>query len=273
VTRLTFALRQRPSQRLDLSRLVPHLLAGKSVREIERIELQTTRRRVAVGEVFRLRMGDAEQICIEGSCERLDYVGCEMTGGELMVEGDVGIQAGRLMTGGRLTVRGNAGPWAASGMKSGLLQILGAAGDRLGGPLPGEMSGMRGGIVVVRGDAGQRAGDRMRRGTIIIEGHAGPYPGSRLIAGTLIVLRSAGPLPGFLLKRGTIVLGGGCDALSPTFIDCGVHRLLANRYMAAMIEPYSEPAAKLMRRPLRRLAGDMAVLGKGEIFVENTTEA
>ena len=170
-------------------------------------------------------------------------------------------------------MRGNAGPWAASGMKSGLLQILGAAGDRLGGPLPGEMSGMRGGIVLVRGDAGERAGDRMRRGTIIIEGHAGPYPGSRMIAGTLIVLRSAGLLPGFLLKRGTIVLGGGCGALSPTFVDCGVHQLLANRFMAAMIEPYSKPAAKLMRRPLRRLAGDMAVLGKGEIFVGNATEA
>jgi len=116
-------------------------------------------------------------------------------------------------------------------------------------------------------------GDRMRRGTIILEGHAGPYSGSRMIAGTLIVLRNAGPLPGFLLKRGTIVLGGGCDALSPTFVDCGVHQLLANRFMAVMIEPYSKPAAKLMRRPLRRLAGDIAVLGKGEIFVGNTTEA
>jgi formylmethanofuran dehydrogenase subunit C len=272
VTRLTLALRQRPSQRFDLSPLVPHLLAGKSAREIERIELRTTRRHVAVGEVFRLRMGDAEQICIEGACERLDYVGREMAGGELLVDGDVGIQAGRLMSGGRLSIRGNAGPWAASGMKSGLFEILGAAGDRLGGPLSGEMSGMRGGIVVVRGDAGERAGDRMRRGTIIIEGHAGSYPGSRMIAGTLIVLRNAGPLPGFLLKRGTIVLGGNNGALSPTFVDCGVHQLVANRFMAAMIEPYSKPAAKLLRRPLRRLAGDMAVLGKGEIFVGNATE-
>lgn len=272
MTRLTLTLRQRPSQRLDLSPLVPHLLAGKSARDIERIELQTTRHRVAIGEVFRLRMGDAEQICIEGSCERLDYVGREMTGGELWVEGDVGIQAGRLMTGGRLTVRGNAGAWAASGMKSGLLEIAGATGDRLAGPLPGEISGMRGGIVVVRGRAGERAGDRMRRGTIIIEGDAGPYAGGRMIAGTLIVLGGAGPLPGFLLKRGTIVLGSGCGALSPTFVDCGVHELLANRFMATMIESYSKSAAKLMRRPLRRFAGDMAVLGKGEIFLGNGTE-
>lgn len=268
MTRLTFTLRQRPSQRLDLSPLVPHLLAGKSAREIERIALQTTRHRVEVGEAFRLRMGDAEQICIEGGCERLDYVGREMAGGDILVEGDVGIQAGRLMSGGRLAVRGNAGPFAASAMKSGVLQIAGAAGDRLGGPLPGEMGGMRGGIVVVRGHAGERAGDRMRRGTIIIERDAGSYAGSRMIAGTLIVLRSAGPLPGYLLKRGTIVLGG-CGALSPTFANCGVHQLVGNRFMAAMIEAHSKPAAKLMRRPMRRLAGDMAVLGKGEIFIAN----
>jgi formylmethanofuran dehydrogenase subunit C len=273
VTRLILTLRERPGQRLDLSALVPHLLAGKSTREIERIELQTTRQRLELGEVFRLRMGDVEQICVEGDCEGFDYVGREMASGELLVEGDVGIQAGRLMSGGRLTVRGNAGPWAASGIKSGILQILGAAGDRLGGPLPGEISGMRGGIVVVRGDVGERAGDRMRRGTIIIDGDAGQYAGARMIAGTLIVSGNAGPLPGYLLKRGTIILGGRCGALSPTFADCGVHHLVANRLMAAMIEPYSKSAAKLLRRPLRRLAGDMAVLGKGEIFVGNETKA
>ena len=266
---LTFTLRQYPEQRLDLSPLVPHLLAGKTAAQIERIELQTTRMRVEVAEVFRLRMGDAEQIRIEGASERFDRVGQAMTGGEIFVDGEVGIQAGRLMAGGRLTLRGNAGPWAASGMKSGVIEIFGAAGDQLGGPLAGEMAGMRGGVVVVRGAAGERAGDRMRRGTIIIEGEAGAYAGSRMIAGTLIVGRKAGPLPGFLMKRGTIVLGEDCSAMSPTFVDCGSHELLAMRLWAGFVDPYSKRAAALLRRPLRRLAGDMAVLGKGEIFIGN----
>jgi formylmethanofuran dehydrogenase subunit C len=265
--RLTLTLRERPDQRIDLSPLLPNLLAGKSAGEIERIELQTTRRRLHVGEVFRLRMGDAERICIEGGSDRLDHAGQAMSAGEVLVDGEVGIQAGRLMTGGRLIVRGDAGPWAASGMKAGIIEILGAAGDRLGGPLAGEMSGMRGGIVVVRGGAGERVGDRMRRGTIIIEGDAGPYAGSRMIAGTLIVGRKAGPLPGYLLKRGSIILGGGCSALMPTFVDCGRHDLLAIRLLAGMVQPYSKRAASLMRRPFTRLAGDMAVLGKGEMFI------
>jgi formylmethanofuran dehydrogenase subunit C len=69
------------------------------------------------------------------------------------------------------------------------------------------------------------------------------------------------------MKRGTIVLGEGAGALSPTFLDCGQQQLLAMRLWAGLIEPLSKRAASLLRRPLRRLAGDMAVLGKGEIFI------
>ncbi|TMJ53090.1 MAG: formylmethanofuran dehydrogenase subunit C, partial [Alphaproteobacteria bacterium] len=150
---LVLALRQRPDQRLDLSPLVPHLLAGKAAAEIERIELQTTKHRVTVGDAFRLRIGDADRLRIEGACDRLDRIGQDMDGGEIRVEGDVGIRAGRGMRGGRLAIEGGAGAWAASGMRGGHVEISGTAGERLGGPLPGETAGMRGGVVVVRGKA------------------------------------------------------------------------------------------------------------------------
>jgi formylmethanofuran dehydrogenase subunit C len=264
---LTFTMRQRPDQRLDLSPLVPHLISGKSTAEIERIELQTTRWRVGVGDVFRLRPGDPGSIRIVGSCDRLDRVGCTMSGGEILVDGDVGSQAGRLMTGGSLTVTGNTGPWAASGMKGGFLEIRGTTGAFLAAPLAGEMAGMRGGLVIVRGSAGERAGDRMRRGTIVIEGEAGAYAGSRMIAGSLLIAKKAGVLPGYLMKRGSIVLGAGCETISPTFVDCGYHELLAVRLWAGFVHPHSKKAASLLLRPLRRLAGDMAVVGKGEIFI------
>ena len=265
---LVLTLRERPEQRLDLSPLVPHLLAGKTAAEIEGIALQTTRVRVTVGDAFRLRMGDAQHIRIENACDRLDQIGAGMNGGEIDVIGDAGIQAGRLMTGGRLTIRRNAGHWAASGMRNGFIEIIGSTGDRLGGPLAGEVSGMRGGVVIVRRDVGARAADRLRRGTIIIEGSAGDHAGSRMIAGTLIVRGAAGALPGYLMNRGTIVLGETAS-LSPTFADCGVHSLVAMRLMADFVKPYSKGAATLLGRPLRRLAGDMAVSGHGEIFLGN----
>jgi formylmethanofuran dehydrogenase subunit C len=263
---LVLTLRHRPDQRLDLSPLAPHLLAGKAASDIEHIALQTTRQRVMVGDVFRVRMGDGQDLRIEGACDRLDLIGHGMTAGEIVVEGDVGSQAGRLMSGGRLTINGSTGPWAASGMKGGRMEIAGATGDRLGGPLAGEMAGMRGGVVIVRGDVGDRAGDRMRRGTIIVEGKAGSHAGSRMIAGTLIVGRTTGPLPGYLMRRGTIMLCEKTDVLSPTFVDCGVHDLVATRLLADFVRAYSGRVAASFDSPLWRLAGDMAVLGKGEIF-------
>jgi formylmethanofuran dehydrogenase subunit C len=264
---LVLTLRERPDQRLDMSPLVPHRLAGKSTAEIAKVELQTTRVRIAVGDLFRLRLGDPSDVRIEGACDRLDQVGHAMSDGAITVDGDVGAQAGRLMSGGSLTIRGSAGPWAGAAMTGGKIEILGAAGDHLGGPFGGETVGMRGGMIVVRGAAGDRVGDRMRRGTIVVEGSCGAYAGSRMIAGTVILLRRAGPLPGYLMKRGTIVLGGDCEQLSPTFIDCGTHGLVAMRLLADFVGAHSRRAGECLDRPLRRYAGDMAVLGKGEIFV------
>jgi len=263
---LVLTLKERPPERLDLSPLLPHLLAGKTAAEIARIGVQTTRRPLMVGDVFRLRMGDAGRIHIEDGCDRLDWIGHGMTEGKIVVDGDAGSQAGRLMTGGRLTITGSAGPWAASGMRGGEIEIRGSVGDRLGGPLPGEMAGMRGGVVIVRGDAGERTGDRLRRGTIVVEGRAGAWAGSRMIAGTVIVGGSAGPLPGYLMRRGTIVVAGSTD-LSPTFIDCGMQDLIALRLLAMFVARYSARAARVLQHSLRRFAGDMAVLGRGEIFL------
>jgi formylmethanofuran dehydrogenase subunit C len=260
-------LRARPPERLDLSPLVPHRLAGQSAAAIEAIELQTTRHKIRVADAFHLRLGDVERIRIEGGCDRLDRIGEQMTGGEIVVEGDAGIVLGRRMSGGQLTVKGHVGPMAASGMSGGRIEISGNAGDRLGGPLAGETAGMRGGVVVVRGNAGERIADRMRRGTIIVEGRAGPYAGSRMIAGTLIVRRRSGALPGYLMARGTIILGDGAEEVSPTFADCGIHDLLGLRLLASFVAAQSRKGASSLRKRLRRLAGDMAVLGRGELFI------
>ena len=126
-------------------------------------------------------------------------------------------------------------------------------------------------LLIVRGNAGERAGDRLRRGTIVIEGSAGDYPGSRMIAGTLIVLGECGSLPGYLMRRGTIVLANPPE-LAPTFVDCGAHQLAFASVFAGLLRPESRAAARLLSRPLIRFAGDMAALGKGEIFSSSRSE-
>ncbi len=222
MTALRFSPRAAPEQRLDLSPLVPARLAGLSAAEIERLPMHTTRAPLCVGDVFRVAMGEAEDIVIEGGSARFDRVGEAMASGSLVVEGDAGLRAGRAMTGGALTIRGNAGHWAASGLRGGAMTICGDAGDFLGGPLAGERAGMAGGSVIVRGRAGERAGDRLRRGLIVIEGDAGEAAGSRMIAGTLVVCGTPGPLAGFLMRRGTLLLGTEpARGLLPSFVPRG----------------------------------------------------
>jgi formylmethanofuran dehydrogenase subunit C len=267
VRALTFTLRAAPDQRLDLSPLTPQNLSNRTTAEIAAIELGTTRVRVTARDVFRIREGDRATILIEGGSTRFDRVGMGMSAGAIRVEGEVGVEAGRLMSGGQLTVRGAAGPFAGSRMRGGTLEIEGEAGERLGGPLSGETVGMSGGVVHVHGDAGQRAGDQLRRGVILIEGRAGAYAGSRMVAGTLAIGGEAGDLPGYLMGRGTILLGRGATLLSPTFGDCGEHDLVAARLLADYVAQASVKLAKQFRRPLRRLAGDLAALGKGEILL------
>ena len=265
---LIFRQHQAPSQRLDLSALVPHLLAQFTALEIAALEIGTTREIIRVGDIFALTFGTPDAIRFEGGSERFDGVGQGLQAGSIHVEGDVGMDAGRLMRGGTLIIRGHAGPRAGSGMSGGRLEITGNAGERLGGPQAGEMAGMSGGLIIVRGNAGARAGDRMRRGTILIEGDAGAYAGSRMIAGTLVVAGRAGALPGYLQRRGTLVLGAVAE-MSPGFVDCGVGDLVFQHVLARALAPHSKAVVSLLAKTLRRFGGDQAVLGKGELFVLN----
>jgi formylmethanofuran dehydrogenase subunit C len=125
---------------------------------------------------------------------------------------------------------------------------------------------MNGGVLHVAGSAGPRAGDRMRRGLLLIEGAAGDYAGSRMIAGTIAIGGKAGALPGYLMNRGAMLLAGGAETLAPTFVDCGVYELVAARLLAAHVAGFSDALGAAFAGPLRRYAGDLAALGKGEIF-------
>jgi formylmethanofuran dehydrogenase subunit C len=268
MTAITFTLQGKPDQRLDLSGLTPNRLAGLSEAEIAVIPVGSRRQKLLAGEAFRITAGRTETVHIVGADGTFDRIGEGMTCGAIQVDGDAGAYAGRGMKGGALVVRGNAGPWAGTRMEGGRIDIHGNAGDFLGGAMPGEMQGLVNGVIIVRGDAGARAGDRMRRGLIVIEGRAGDYAGSRMIAGTLAAIGGAGNLPGYQLRRGTIILGGKVGEWTPTFVDCGPQDLTVAQLVARSIKGHGAlaTAERLAAGPVRRFAGDMAVLGKGEIW-------
>ncbi|MBO0902653.1 formylmethanofuran dehydrogenase subunit C [Jiella sonneratiae] len=267
MTGMTFLKTQEPEERLDLSALVPARLKGLSSAEIARIAIGTSRRGVVVGDVFAVSGDDPSVLRFAGGSPRFDRIGEAMAGGEITVEGDAGARLGRMLKAGRITVTGSAGMHAGSAMEGGVLRIGGDAGDFLGGPLAGETMGLKGGTIVVGGRAGERAGDRMRRGVICVAGEAGDGLGSRMIAGTIVVGRRAAGTPGRMMKRGTLILCGGAERFAPTFVDNGPADILILKVMASAFAQGEVGEVPFDGAPMRRLGGDTAVLGLGEIFL------
>jgi formylmethanofuran dehydrogenase subunit C len=269
MTALTFTLQTEPRQHIDAASLTPDLLAGKTREEIGAILLQTGNRQVRTDELFGIEGDDTGNLIFRGATGKLDYLGRGLSQGEIVVEGDAGSYAGMQMKGGKLTVRGSVGAYAACEMKNGVLFVGGNAGDFLGAALPGNKKGMAGGVVIIKGNAGDRVGDHLRRGAILIEGDAGAYLGSRMTAGTIAVLGQAGEHIGFAMGRGTLLLARAPAAIPATFNDCGTHTLnfipLLLKSFTGLDTRFAGLSDQLKR--VRRYAGDMCSLGKGEILV------
>jgi formylmethanofuran dehydrogenase subunit C len=270
VSGLALTLRETPQQRVDLSPLIPDRLMALDGASIADAELTCGNRQIRLADLFTVAAGDPTDLRLIGDYSRCDGIGAGMTRGTITIEGDAGAYLGLQMQGGAIRVHGDVGMTAATEMHGGLIEIDGNAGDLLGGALPGNMKGMAGGLVVVRGNAGDRIGDRMRRGTIVVEGNAGAYAASRMIAGTVVVLGAAvGAYPGFGMKRGSLILCSRPERQLPTFGDCGWHDLgflrLLSRHLRGRSRRLDERATGAAT--VRRLAGDRAVGGKGEILL------
>jgi formylmethanofuran dehydrogenase subunit C len=266
---LTFTLKTRPDQRVDMSPLVCHALANLEPAEIAAIKLHCGKRKLRVDELFTISGFDATHILIKNSFAKLDYIGKDLDGGIIHVEGDAGAYCGMGLKKGTIKVFGNTGIYAGCEMKKGQLEIDGNAGDFLGGALAGNKMGMKGGLILVKGNAGDRVGDHLRRGTILIEGSVGNYCGSRMIAGTIAVMGNTGKFLGHSMRRGTLLLWNS-PKLSASFNDCGSHTLaflpmLFNSFKA-LNSPFANNENAFNR--VQRYAGDMSEIGRGEILVK-----
>lgn len=264
---LSFSLRAAPTRPVDLSALLPGKLAQLSVGAIEGLALGDGNKAPRVGDLFSVSGTAGDSLVIGGDSPFLDYVGAGLDQGTIRVEGRVGSYAGRGMKGGRLEIAGDAGGYLASAASGGIVHVKGSAGDFLGGARPGDRFGMTGGTVLVDGGVGERAGERMRRGTVVARGKFGASAGSRMVGGTLWTEAGFGPRPGPLLRRGTLI-GPSVDEVLPTYEDCGridpVILGILSRYIAETLGPLAPKALPPM---VRKLAGDRATIGKGEILL------
>jgi formylmethanofuran dehydrogenase subunit C len=260
----TLTLREEPPERLDMSGITPAALAGMSDTEIARLPVGTTRFRLALGDCFGVARGEPDRLVIKGGSTRLDRVAAGLTGGTVLVEGDVGQRLAEAMGGGTVHVMGSAGPFAATAATAGKITIHGDADVSAGGTVHGAMTGLNGATLCINGRGGDRLGDTMRSGLILV-GTAGDFTGCRMIAGT-IVCGALGANPGYGMRRGTI-LARKAGPLLPTFVRTGRQASVIARILAISIREIAPDMAELAVGPLERWAGDLATLGKGEILL------
>ena len=197
---------------------------------------------------------------------------CEVTGepdGSVRFVGDWG-RAARLGAGlaeGNVVVEGDVGDEAGLGMAAGSMEVRGNAGARAGAAAAEARRGMTGGELVVHGSVGREAGALMRRGLLIAGGGLGDHAAVGMIAGTIVAFGAIGPTPGLWSKRGSVVALGEVPIPSTYRYACTyqpVHlRLLLSRLKARYGMPVEE---RHLTGFYRRYSGDLAELGKGEIL-------
>jgi formylmethanofuran dehydrogenase subunit C len=210
---------------------------------------------------------------LEGDLSRCDRVGWQMDAGHLIVDSAVGHYAGAGMRGGVLHVHGDADLQAACEMAGGAMTVDGNVGDFAASTLPGSMDGMRGGSLIVKGHAGARFADRMRRGTAVVCGDAGDFVASRLVAGTVVVGGRCGAHVAYGMRRGSVVFAGPSPTLPATFVaaqaNADVMWQLLARDLARQLTPHDTRFADLPGRRTHRALGDLAVAGTGELIFLN----
>jgi formylmethanofuran dehydrogenase subunit C len=271
-------LRLREANRVPLEAevITPDRLGPLQAAEIERLPVYYGNKAHPLAEHFEVTVNSAGEaadggptVVVEGPTGRVKRLGEQMSCGRLVVAGDTGMHAGAEMTGGELIIEGNADDWTGAEMAGGLLWIKGRAGNRAGSTYRGSKVGMTGGVLVVGGDAGHEVGGYMRRGLVVVLGSAQDFAGARMVAGTVLVLGRAGLRAGAGLRRGTVVVAGGVPEVLPTFRETCVYRpgFLAVYARTLRARGLPVPEGVLEGRPFRRLGGDLAELGKGELLL------
>jgi formylmethanofuran dehydrogenase subunit C len=267
-------LRVQPALRVDARVLQPKLLCHLPAAEVLKVLLPQGSDTVAVGELFTCKAGtaaDIDTLTIEGDLGRFDHLGLGHHHGTVQLRGPVGHGVGLGQEGGRIEVHGNAKDLAGCSLRGGWLEVHGSVGDLAASALPGDMDGMRGGTFVIHGGAGARLADRMRRGTLVVHGDVGDLAASRMVAGTLALGGRCGAHLAWGMRRGSIVLAGAAPgtfaSLGPTFVPVASNTDVFWQLLARDLARFGGAFASLATRRITRLAGDLAVQGKGELLL------
>ncbi|MFW9876775.1 MAG: formylmethanofuran dehydrogenase subunit C [Candidatus Thorarchaeota archaeon] len=231
MTEVKLKLKKKPKFPLEAETITPDKFAGKSAAEIKKLIVYNGNEEKSIGGFFDVSGTGGEvndtKIIIDGDLSNVKRIGEKMTGGEIVINGNVGMHVGNNMSGGKILVNGNAGDWAGAMMKGGELEITGDAGHYVGAAYRGYWKGMENGTIKVHGKIGNEAlswanGSKpSKRFPTLICGSAGSFLGIHSHGGTIIVEGDCDRCIGADQVRGTIVVKGKISRILPSFKKLG----------------------------------------------------
>jgi formylmethanofuran dehydrogenase subunit C len=266
---LRLALRSKTNIPLEVAGITPDATRGKSLVEIEKLDVFEGNRKTSLAEFFTV-LGEAGDDVHEweGDLAGIHWIGAKMTAGKVVVNGSAGRHLGSEMRGGEIHVQGDTGDWAGSEMHGGLIHIRGRAGDHAGSAYRGSAKGMTGGTILIGQSAGNEIGRSLRRGLIAIGGNVGDLAGANMLAGTILVFGSGGIRHGAGMRRGTLAFLGPAPPLLPSFRRASRHRPqflpLIFRQLRALDFPVADD---LFECDCDAFNGDLVAWGRGEILI------
>ncbi len=219
---ITLKTKKIPDIGLEAENISPDVFAGKTLEEIRNLDVYEGNRIEKLGKYFEVKGTSTEnpedlKIIVEGDAGKIKHIGQEISAGEILVKGNVGMHLGSRMRGGRITVEGNASSWVGMEMSGGEITVKGSAENYVGAAYRGRCEGMKGGEITIKGNVGSNTGGCMTGGRITVEGNADQFTGVRMQGGLIHVKGKTASRAGAEMLKGTIILNGGVEEMLPSF--------------------------------------------------------
>ena len=124
---VTLSLAQQPEHALVADCIAADRFASLGAKQIAELPVVHGGRRATLGDFFKVRGERSSTLRIEGELARVEGIGTAMAGGEIVIHGSAGAEAGARMRRGLVVVTGDVERGAGTGMIAGTVVVFGKA--------------------------------------------------------------------------------------------------------------------------------------------------
>lgn len=257
---ITLNLKKKSQIALEFDELIPDKVFDWEKADFDDYRVPVGNRRFLLTDYFDIEVegtaANPEEVkmILDGDFGRVKYIGCKMSAGEIVVNGDADLHCGAEMTGGKITVNGNAESYAGREMKGGELEIMGNTREFCGCSYIGDWRGMTDGKIILHGNAGKQLGECLSGGEIYVKGNCDILAGIHMTKGFIQIDGDVTRWPGGQMKNGNILIKGKLGMLLEGFV-----------FDQIIKDPVID--GKNFSGKYIKYTGDLALNGKGGLYL------